>query len=246
MGTMHHAFTYPLISEDNFKEALRVHFLAGFVGHDQAETSNINLLELNTSYAYLLTYAEFRNGMLRDEASIAKHFVQSFHSAAVEESFEELDPTFTPEWGDELNTLVDRDGSHIIVHDGKPLFDAPEVYEANIPGIVNITTDEVADIAMKMGYSVANELVRGGNIPMYFDIALGYNHGERMEVQGTSVHNAVVILDDGQLFGNSFARAAETSKGGSFGIGRGLTTPMIYFPDGLLFPNADTGKPFTV
>lgn len=231
MDAMHNAFTRPLISEDSYKEALRIHFLAGFSGHDHAETDNINLLELHTSYAYLLTYAEYRNGMLRDEDAVAKHFIQSFHSAVVEESYEDFDPTQNAEWGDEINTLIDRDGSHILVHDGRPLFDTPSVYEARIPGVINLMPEEVSDIAMKMGYSIASEIIRNGNIPTYLDIALGYRHGERLEVQGTSVFDATIIFDEAPPYGHSFARAKPTAEGGQFDIGRGFTAPRFFWPD---------------
>lgn len=231
MDAMHLAFTRPLITEDSYKEALRVHFFAGFSGHDHAETYNINLLELNMSYAYLLTYAEYRNGMLRDETSIAKHFVQSFHSAAVEESYEDLDPTVNAEWADTINILTDRDGTQVMVHDGQPLFETPSVYEASIPGVSNLTANEVCDVAMKMSYSVASEIINNGNIPTYFDIALGYQHGERIEVQGTSVYDACVIFDDTPPYGLSFARAQPTAKGGTHSVGRGFTTPNFFWAE---------------
>lgn len=183
------------------------------------------------SFAYLLTYAEFRNGMLRDETSVAKHFVQSFHSVAVEESYEDLDPTQNAEWSDTINILTDRDGTQVMVYDGQPLFETPSVYEAAIPGVSNLTTNEVCDVAIKMSYSVASELVNNGNIPTYLDIALGYQHGERIEVQGTSVYDACVIFDDAPPYGLSFARAQPTAKGCTHSVGRGFSTPNFFWAD---------------
>lgn len=200
MDAMHLAFTRPLITEDAYKEALRVHFLEAFDGFTHVETSDLNLLELHTSYAYLLTYAEYRNGMLRDETSIAKHFVTMFHSAVVEEGFEETNPDTFYAYGENV----------------------PTFYTASIPGVVNLGADEVMNVVMQMSFSVARELVNKGNIPLYFDIALGYQHGDTVEVQGNSVYDATVIFDDRPRFGG-FIGMPETWGD----VGRGLSQPRM-------------------
>ncbi len=208
MDAMHLAFTRPLITEDAYKEALRVHFLEAFDGYPHVETSDLNLLELHTSYAYLLTYAEYRNGMLRDESSIAKHFVTMFHSAVVEEGFEETNPDTFYAWGENI----------------------PTTYVATIPGIINLCSEEVMNVVIQMSFSIARELVNKGNIPLYFDIALGYQHGDTIEVQGNSVYDATVIFDDRPRFGIF----TDMPKACGSGVGRGFTRPVI----------ADVGFPF--
>ncbi len=230
MDAMHNAFALPLLDEEAYREALRQHFLAALEGLDYVETSNINLLSLNTSYAYLLTYAEFRNRMLRDEDAVAKHFVQSFYSAVVQEGYEDLFPEQNAEWADVVSTLIDNDGTAVFVEDGKPLSETPSEYCASVPGLVNLPSDRVMDFVLQMAVSVARELVNNGNIPIYFDIALGYNHGETIEIQGTTVQDTIVILDDAPPYGISFSRPVEASKGGiaTPDIGRGFFTTHFY------------------
>ncbi len=231
MDAMHSAFTIPLLDEEAYREALRQHFLVALDGLDYVETSNINLLSLNTSYAYLLTYAEFRNNMLRSEDAAAKHFVQSFYSAVVQEEYEDLFPEQNAEWVDVFGTLIDNDGSVVYVEDGKPLSETPSEYRASIPGLVNLPSDRVMDFVLQMAVSVARELVNNGNIPVYFDIALGYLHGDTIEIRGTTVHDTLVILNNEPSYGHRYTGAMGRSTGGLTlpNIGRGLTAPNFFY-----------------
>ena len=170
---MHDAFIRPLIKEDSFKDALRVHLLAALDGFAY-ECYDLPTLEIQLSYGFLLTYAEQRSRRINDRREITQFFVNNF--------IQHISNEYATDEVEEIN--------------GVEFHVCPESI-ITIPGLEQPTFDDAITIATVLGDTFAEALLTHGNIPMYFDIALGYVWGETIEVRGNDCYDTILIMREG-------------------------------------------------